>query len=52
MNNLEVYWEDKYRFVKSKVYYIDAVNDRFLVTDYSGFFKWVSTDDCELVEEE
>lgn len=52
MTDFEVYWQDEHNFLKSKVYYIDITGLRFLVTDYNGRFHWVSTDDCELVEEE
>lgn len=48
---LMVYWYDEYDDEHpSKVYYIDANRDRFLVVNEDGFFKWVDTDDCKLLE--
>lgn len=53
MINLKVYWDDEYGCTyESKVYCIDSVRDRFLVVDRKGHFVWVSTDDCELMEED
>ena len=53
MIDFDVFWDDEYgNSTISKVYYIDATGDRFLVTTANGRFKWVSTDDCEIVEED
>ena len=49
--NLEVYYDDGEHEGKSKVYYIDPNRDRFLIVDYRGCFIWISTNDCEIVEE-
>lgn len=49
--NLEVYYDDGEYEGKSKVYYIDPNRDRFLIVDYHGYFRWVSTNDCEIAEE-
>ena len=34
------------------VYYIDAINERFLITDKYGRFRFVNIADCELADEE
>ena len=38
--------------VVSEVYAIDAVRDRFLIVDFRGWFRRVSTSDCKPYEEE
>lgn len=49
--NLEVYYDDGEHEGKSKVYYIDPNRDRFLIVNYHGYFRWVSTNDCAILEE-
>lgn len=51
MSDIFVRWYDDYGCSNdSKVYFVDPVRDRFLVTTDSKTFHWVSTDDCELLE--
>ena len=46
---LMVYWYDLYDDEhSSKVYYIDANRDRFLIVDDNGNFRWIDTDACYL----
>jgi hypothetical protein len=35
--------------IRSKVYAVDTVRHEFLIVDNYDNFKWVPTDDCELI---
>lgn len=52
MLDFEVFYDDNYYHGRSKVYAIDTTRDRFLVVDDDGYFRWVKTEDCELVKGE
>ena len=53
MLNFEVYYDyGDYEGGKSKVYAIDTISHRFLIVTNSGYFKWVLTEDCEIVKED
>lgn len=52
MTDISVIWyDDYYEPHNSPVYFVDAVRDRFLVVDKDNKFHWVSTNDCELLEQ-
>lgn len=47
MIEFEVYWYDEHNnYNRSKVYWTDPVQDRFLVVDRYGHFAWVKTYYC------
>lgn len=49
--DISVIWYDDYYIPhNSPVYFVDAVRDRFLVVDEHNKFRWVSTNDCELLK--
>lgn len=51
MPDIFVRWYDGYgRSNDSPVYFVDPVRDRFLVVTDSKNFYWVSTGNCELLE--
>lgn len=52
MLEFEVYYNDGDYEGKSKVYAIDTISHQFLIVTKSGYFKWVPTKYCEIVEEE
>jgi hypothetical protein len=49
MENFEVIYDGDYYDIRSKVYAIDPIKDRFLIVK-DGRFKWVFTVDCSVVE--
>lgn len=52
-SDIFVRWYDDYGCPHySKVYFVDSVRDRFLIVVDQINFRWVSTNDCELVEGE
>lgn len=51
MREFFVKCDDYYTFV-SRVYAVDTVRHEFLVVDSYDNFKWVPTDDCELISRE
>ena len=51
MPDISVIWYDDYGVLHtSPVYFVDAVRDRFIVVDENNKFRWVSTNDCELIK--
>lgn len=51
MVNFCVVWYDNYgNSHNSPVYFVDGVRDRFLVVNEDKIFRWVSTNDCELLK--
>ena len=48
MLNFEVYYELGNYCGFSKVYYVDAQNDNFLVVDKFGDFMWVGINNCKI----
>ena len=51
MPDISVIWYDDYYVPHhSLVYFVDAVRDRFLVVDEHNKFRWVFTNDCELLK--
>ena len=48
MLNFEVYYELGNYCGFSKVYYVDAQNDNFLVVDKFGYFMWVGINNCKI----
>lgn len=51
MTEFYIRWYDSYDCPHvSKVYFIDSTRDRFLIIKESGYFHWVDTADCELVD--
>lgn len=52
MPDIYVFWYDNYgNSHSSPVYCIDSVRDRFLVVTEGKNFCWVSTSDCELMDD-
>lgn len=52
MPDIFVVWYDNYGGShNSPVYFVDSVRDRFLVVDEDKNFRWVSTNDCELLKQ-
>ena len=52
MRDFYVRWYDEYdNSHNSPVYCVDSVRDRFLVVNENKNFRWVSTNDCELLKE-
>ena len=52
MANFCVVWYDNYgNSHNSPVYFVDGVRDRFLVVDEDKIFRWVFTNDCELLKQ-
>lgn len=50
-SDIFVRWYDDYGCSNdSKVYFVDPVRDRFLVVTDRKTFYWVSTEDCEILE--
>lgn len=50
MPNIFVAWYDNYGYShNSQVYFVDSDMERFFVVDESRNFRWVSTSDCELL---
>lgn len=52
MLDFKVYYDDGDYCGVSKVYAVDTVKDRFLICDTSTHFRWISTNDCILEEDE
>lgn len=53
MPDILVLWYDDYgNSHNSPVYCIDSVRDRFLVLNEDKNFRWVSTSDCELIDDD
>jgi hypothetical protein len=53
MPDIYVVWYDDYgNSHNSPVYCIDSVRDRFLVLNEDRNFRWVSTSDCELMDDD
>lgn len=53
MLDIYVVWYDDYgNSHNSPVYCIDSVRDRFLVLNEDRNFRWVSTSDCELMDDD
>lgn len=48
--DLSVRCEVGHYIYDSKVYAVDSVRHEFLVADYDGYFHWVGTDDCRVLE--
>ena len=53
MPDIYVVWYDNYGNPhNSSVYFVDSVRDRFLVVSEDKTFHWVSTSDCELIDDD
>ena len=50
--NVEIIFDGEYYPIRAKVYAIDNVRDRFLVVDDDGYFEWVETHGCKIVDSE
>ena len=50
-SNFFVRYEGYYNII-SRVYAVDTVRHEFLIVDNYDDFKWVPTDDCELISKE
>lgn len=51
MPDIYVCWYDDHgKLHNSPVYFVDSTRDRFLVVDGDWNFRWVSTNDCELLK--
>lgn len=52
MPYIYVLWYDDYGCShESRVYFVDATRDLFLVVDEKQNFHWINTDECELLKE-
>lgn len=52
MPEIYVNWYDRYgNSHESSVYFVDAAREEFLVVDEDKNFHWVSTNECELLQD-